>query len=68
MTIDVTATQQLNVTGATEVTYGTLNTAVATVTASGLITGVSAGMTTIIVTADGLVKRIPVTVMEEEEP
>ena len=68
VTIDVAATQQLNVTGATEVTYGTLNTAVATVTASGLITGLSAGMTTVIVTADGLVKRIPVTVMEEEEP
>lgn len=62
--IKVAATQQLTVSGATDIAYGTLNAAVATVSASGLITGVAVGATTIIVTADGMVKRVPVTVTE----
>ena len=59
------ATQQLTVTGATTIVYGVLNSAIATVSAAGLVTAVAAGSTKIVVTADDTMYYVPITVTSE---
>lgn len=47
-------------------TYTSNNTSVATVSASGVVTGVSTGTTSIQIAANGIVKTVPVTVSKEQ--
>ena len=58
----VGGTQQLTVSGATNVVYGTLNSAIATVNSTGLVTAVAAGSTKVVVTADDTMYYVPITV------
>lgn len=63
VSIEVAGTQQLTITGSpTTTTYGMMDISVASVSSSGLITGVAAGTTTCLVTTDGVLHQIPVTV------
>lgn len=63
VSVAVGATQALTVSGTPDsVTYGILNAAVATISSSGVITGVAAGTTSAVVTIDDVVHLVAVAV------
>lgn len=62
VSIRVAGTQSMTVTGATTKTYGTLDVSIATVTSGGVVTGVAAGTTQLLIVADGVTHIVPVTV------
>lgn len=62
VSIAVGATQTMTVTGATNKTFGTVDVSVATVSALGVVTGVAAGSTRLLIDCDGVTYIIPVTV------
>ncbi len=63
VSVAVDATQALTISGTPDsVTYGILNTAVATISSAGVITGVAVGNTSAVVTIDDVVHLVAVTV------
>lgn len=65
VSVAVGSTEELTISGSpTTVTYGVLDSSIATVSA-GTVTGVAVGSTVVIVTIDGVVHQVPVTVTSE---
>ena len=65
VSITVGATQTMTVSGATNVTFGTTDVSIATVSSAGVVTGVAEGITQLIITTDGVTHIIPVMVTDE---
>lgn len=62
VSITVGATQAMTVTGATTKSFGTTNVGVATVSATGVVTGVAEGNTRLLIDCDGVTHIVPVSV------